>query len=78
MGVPQKWMSQNSPQNSPELPQAIEYCNALLAAGNDARHVPLPGLIHGAFWMSGAIPRASEVLAAMGGFLGERLAAQAA
>jgi len=59
----------------PSRDEAIEYCDALRAAGNDARHVPLPGLIHGAFWMSGAIPRASEVLAAMGGFLGERLGA---
>jgi len=61
----------------PSRDEAIEYCNALAAAGNDARHVPLPGLIHGAFWMSGAIPRASEVLAAIGGFLDEQLGARA-
>jgi len=61
----------------PSRDEAIEYCNALAAAGNDARHVPLPGLIHGAFWMSGAIPRASEVLAAIGEFLDEQLGARA-
>jgi acetyl esterase len=60
----------------PSRDEAIEYCNALAAAGNDARHVPLPGLIHGAFWMSGAIPRASEVLAAIGEFLDEQLGAR--
>ncbi len=53
--------------------EAIEYFNALTAAGTDARHVPLAGLIHGTFWMSGAIPRASEILAAIGGFLAEKL-----
>jgi len=61
----------------PSRDEAIEYCNALAAAGNDARHVPLPGLIHGAFWMSGAIPRASEVLAEIGEFLGGKLGARA-
>jgi len=61
----------------PSRDEAIEYCNALAAAGNDVRHVPLPGLIHGAFWMSGAIPRASEVLAAIGEFLDEQLGARA-
>jgi acetyl esterase len=60
----------------PSRDEAVEYFNALEAAGNDARHVLLKGLIHGAFWMSGAIPRASEVLAALGEFLGPRLAAK--
>ncbi len=53
--------------------EATEYAQALEKAGNEVHHVPLPGLIHGAFWMSGAIPRASEVLAAIGEFLGEKL-----
>ena len=65
-----------SAEYDPSRDEAIEYCNALQAAGNDARHVPLPGLIHGAFWMSAAIPRASEVLAAIGAFLGEKLRAK--
>ena len=58
----------------PSRDEAIEYCNALKAAGTDTRHVPLAGLIHGTFWMSAAIPRASEILAAMGEFLQEKLA----
>ena len=58
----------------PSRDEAIEYCNALKAAGTDTRYVPLAGLIHGAFWMSAAIPRASEILAAMGEFLQEKLA----
>ncbi|HMM76025.1 MAG TPA: alpha/beta hydrolase [Gammaproteobacteria bacterium] len=60
----------------PARDEAIEYGEALRKAGNELRHVPLPGLIHGAFWMSGAIPRASEVLAAIGEFLGEKLGAR--
>ena len=58
----------------PSGDEAIEYFHALKAAGTDSRHVTLAGLIHGAFWMSGAIPRASEILAAMGEFLQEKLA----
>ena len=56
--------------------EAIEYFRALKEAGNDAVHVPLDGLIHGVFWMSGAIPRSSEVLEAINNFLGSRLAAR--
>lgn len=62
-----------SAEYDPSRDEAIEYCNALQAAGNDARHVRLPALIHGAFLMSAAIPHASEVLAAIGAFLGEKL-----
>jgi len=62
-------------QYDPARDEAIEYCNALVAAGTSATHITLPGLIHGAFWMSGAVPRASEVLAGLGDFLRERLAA---
>lgn len=57
----------------PSRDEAIEYFTALQAAGNDCQHVPLPGLIHGAFWMSGAVPRAAEVLVALGEFLARRL-----
>ena len=57
----------------PSRDEAIEYFEALRKAGVDARHVQLPGLIHGVFWMSGAIPRSSEVLEALGAFLRERL-----
>jgi acetyl esterase len=59
----------------PSRDEAIEYCKALAAAGTEATHLALPGLIHGAFWMSGAIPRASEVLAGVGEFLRSRLGA---
>lgn len=58
----------------PSGDEAVEYFKALKAAGNDAVHVPLLGLIHGAFWMSGAIPRSCEVLAAISQFLAPRLA----
>lgn len=57
----------------PSSDEAIEYFRALKEAGNEAVHVPLMGLIHGAFWMSGAIPRSSEVFEAIGAFLGSRL-----
>jgi acetyl esterase len=57
----------------PARDEAIEYANALNAAGTHATHLALPGLIHGAFWMSGAVPRASEVLAGLGDFLRGRL-----
>ena len=59
-------------ESDPSRDEAIEYYPVLKAA--DTRHVPLSGLIHGAFWMSGAIPRASEVLVAMGEFLAKKLA----
>lgn len=57
----------------PSRDEAIEYLGALRKAGVDAQHVQLPGLIHGVFWMSGAIPRSGEVLEALGYFLRERL-----
>jgi acetyl esterase len=60
----------------PSRDEAIEYWRALREAGNDAEHVSLAGLIHGVFWMSGAIPRCSEVLEAIGNFLRPRLAAR--
>lgn len=58
----------------PSRDEAIEYCKALTAAGGEAKHLALAGLIHGAFWMSGAMPRASEILAAIGEFLADKLA----
>lgn len=58
----------------PSSDEAIEYFRALRDAGNDAEHVSLDGLIHGTFWMSGAIPRSCEVLEAIGRFLGSKLA----
>lgn len=58
----------------PSRDEAIEYLNALQRAGNDAVHISLDGLIHGVFWMSGAIPRSCEVLEAIGNFLQPRLA----
>ena len=57
----------------PSRDEAMEYAAALRKAGVEVREVQLAGLIHGVFWMSGAIPRSSEVLEAIGGFLRERL-----
>jgi acetyl esterase len=54
--------------------EAVEYYEALKKAGNDAEHVRLNGLIHGVFWMSGAMPRSCEVMGAIGAFLSKRLA----
>lgn len=59
----------------PSRDEAVEYAEALRKAGVDVRHVQLPGLIHGVFWMSAAIPRSAEVLEAIGSFLGERIGA---
>jgi len=53
--------------------EAVEYYEALKKAGNDAEHVRLNGLIHGVFWMSGAMPRSCEVMGAMSEFLAKRL-----
>ncbi len=52
--------------------EAEEYYAALKKAGNDAQLVRLNGLIHGVFWMSGAMPRSCEVMEAVSGFLGEK------
>jgi acetyl esterase len=60
----------------PSRDEAIEYARALKEAGNEAVHVSLPGLIHGVFWMSGAIPRSSEVLEAIGDFLRPKFTAK--
>ena len=57
----------------PSRDEAIEYGEALRAAGNEVRQVQFPGLIHGAFWMSGAVPRSCEILEAIGAFLTARL-----
>lgn len=61
----------------PSRDEAIEYADALRKAGVEVRHVQLAGLIHGSFWMSGAIPRSCEVLEALGDFLRERLGSAA-
>lgn len=58
----------------PSRDEAVEYAHALRDAGVDTEHVTLDGLIHGVFWMSGAIPRSCEVLEAIGRFLAPRLA----
>ncbi|MGH8517923.1 MAG: alpha/beta hydrolase [Panacagrimonas sp.] len=57
----------------PSRDEAVEYAEALRKAGVEVRQVQLQGLIHGVFWMSGAIPRSGEVLEALGDFLRERL-----
>lgn len=57
----------------PSRDEAVEYADALRKAGVEVKQVQLAGLIHGVFWMSGAIPRSSEVLEAIGDYLRERL-----
>lgn len=53
----------------PSRDEAIEYGHALSEAGNAVQQVSLDGLIHGVFWMSGAIPRSCEAMEAIGEFL---------
>jgi acetyl esterase len=61
----------------PSRDEAVEYGAALRAAGNEVRHVQIPGLIHGAFWMSAAVPRSCEMLEEIGEFLREKLGGSA-
>ena len=57
----------------PSRDEALEYGRALREAGNEVEDLALPGLIHGVFWMSGAIPRSSEVFEGIGRFLKAKL-----
>lgn len=53
--------------------EAEAYGAALKKAGNEVELLRLKGLIHGVFWMSGAMPRSCEVLGALGDFLTPRI-----
>lgn len=53
------------------------YGAALKKAGNDVQVRRLDGLIHGVFWMSGAMPRSCEVMGALSDFLAPRIGAGA-
>lgn len=46
-----------------------EYGRRLRLAGVDAHVIRFDGLVHGVFWMSGAVPRCSELRDAISGFL---------
>lgn len=59
--------------NSPE--EAEGYADQLADAGVDVEKVRLPGLIHGAYNMSGAIPRWTEIHDATVRFLRDKLQA---
>ncbi|MGX6511235.1 alpha/beta hydrolase [Rhodococcus sp. SJ-2] len=50
--------------------EAEDYAAKLKAAGVDTAVRRFGGLVHGVFWMSGAVPRSSEVLAAVCDYLG--------
>ncbi|MGN7135252.1 alpha/beta hydrolase [Rhodococcoides corynebacterioides] len=46
-----------------------DYGRRLRDAGVDARVIRFDGLLHGAFWMSGALPRSEEMREAVNGFV---------
>ncbi|MFD6859217.1 alpha/beta hydrolase fold domain-containing protein [Rhodococcus sp. NPDC060090] len=50
--------------------EAEDYAARLEAAGVDATVRRFDGLVHGVFWMSGAVPRSNEVLAAVCDYIG--------
>ena len=53
--------------------EAEDYARRLAAAGVDATAVRVDGLVHGAYWMSAAVPRAAELHDAVVRFLRPRL-----
>lgn len=53
--------------------EAEAYARQLSAAGVDARMIRFDGLVHGVYWMSGAIPRSQELHEAVVAFLREKL-----
>ncbi|GAB92707.1 putative esterase [Gordonia rhizosphera NBRC 16068] len=56
-------------ENEVPRDEAEEYGRRLHEAGVDARVIRFPGLLHGVFWMSGAVPRSSELREAVAGFI---------
>lgn len=51
--------------------EAEQFADSLRAAGVECRHTRLDGLVHGVFWLSGAIPRSSEIQDAVADFVRE-------
>ncbi|MFC9357033.1 alpha/beta hydrolase [Rhodococcus sp. NPDC057014] len=52
-------------ENEVARDEAEAYAGALRQAGVDTEAIRFDGLLHGAFWMSGAIPRSSEMRSAV-------------
>ncbi|QYB07594.1 alpha/beta hydrolase [Rhodococcus sp. USK10] len=52
-------------ENEVARDEAEAYAEALRQAGVDTEAIRFDGLLHGAFWMSGAIPRSSEMRSAV-------------
>lgn len=51
--------------------EAEAYAAQLVDAGVDVTQQRIPGLIHGSYWMSGAVPRSREIHEAIVRFLGQ-------
>jgi acetyl esterase len=58
-----------SMEYDPSRDESEAYGAKLAAAGVDVRVTRIDGLIHGAFWSSGAVPRAEELYEEIAGFL---------
>ncbi|MDF3305195.1 alpha/beta hydrolase [Rhodococcus sp. T2V] len=56
-------------ENEVARDEAEAYAGALRQAGVDTEAIRLDGLLHGAFWMSGAVPRSSEMRSAVVDFV---------
>lgn len=56
-------------ENEVARDEAEQYGDRLREAGVDARTVRFDGLVHGVYWMSGAVPRSSELRTAVGDFI---------
>ncbi|MGV9862735.1 alpha/beta hydrolase [Rhodococcus koreensis] len=52
-------------ENEVARDEAEAYAGALRQAGVDTEAIRFDGLLHGAFWMSGAVPRSSEMRSAV-------------
>ncbi|QHE69907.1 alpha/beta hydrolase [Rhodococcus sp. WAY2] len=52
-------------ENEVARDEAEEYAGLLRNAGVDTEVIRFDGLVHGAFWMSGAVPRSSEMRSAV-------------
>lgn len=58
--------------------EAELFAERLRAAGVDCRNTRFDGLVHGVFWLSGAVPRSRELLSAASEFIRETTATTAA
>lgn len=54
--------------------EAEEYASLMAEAGTETETLRVEGLIHGAYWMSGAVPRSSEIHDAVVKFLRQQFA----